>query len=118
MKDSLRDFFPSYFKAIYREHIYVYCICLGKKQTFPLLFVLLSVSVGGTFPAVARFQSSDFCLKKKKAIKMMLSQLEVHSECEFSLFRTETLTQSHPWFSDMPKTSSRIRSLESEDDIS
>ena len=118
MKDSVRDFFPSYFRAIFLEYIYVYFICLGIKQTFPLLFVLLLVSMGGTFWAVARFQSSDFCLKKKKAIKMVLSQLEVHSQCEFSLFRTETLTKSYPWLSDMPKTSSRIRSLESENDIS
>ena len=49
----------------------------------------------GTFRATVGFQDSDFFSESNK------NGVEMHFECDFSLFRIQTLTQSHPllWFS-------------------
>ena len=51
--------------------------------------------MGGTFEATVGFQDSDFFSESNK------NGVEMHFECDFSLFRIQTLTQSHPllWFS-------------------
>ena len=45
--------------------------------------------MGGTFQAIARFQDSDLSDSNK-------NDVEMHFECDISLFRIQTLTQSHP----------------------
>ena len=53
--------------------------------------------MGGSFQATSGFQDSRLyiCVSLSETNK---NGSEVHFECEFSLFRIQTLTWLHPWY--------------------